>query len=260
MNFQKFTQAFRPRNSSLPFPSTPHSPDKGKKKGKRKKERSCLDSLSSSVQRACSPEHRRASQTCYCLNLPFTGSEQSLQEAEKNFGDPFPPSLPLEERREKKDHQRQPQSQSTEGKAEKPPATPTDKMKARTTSPTPPKVELMLMELIQQVKISFVNGINQTNHSTNQERPCTTTQQIKKELSICQSFYCLDLVSFPVLSQIKPQAPLLVCPSVNSFKFQPCDHTPPETQTLNDFSQRCWESQILLKKILFYRGKKSKRV
>ncbi|RIB13798.1 hypothetical protein C2G38_1896889, partial [Gigaspora rosea] len=22
------------------------------------------------------------------------------------------------------------------------------------------------------------------------------------------------------------------CPSVNSFKFQPCDHTPPGTQTL----------------------------
>ena len=26
------------------------------------------------------------------------------------------------------------------------------------------------------------------------------------------------------------------CPSVNSFKFQPCDHTPPGTQKLNDFS------------------------
>ncbi len=56
--------------------------------------------------------------------------------------------------------------------------------------------------------------------------------EIKKELSICQSLLCLDLVSFPVLSQIKPQAPLLVCPSVNSFKFQPCDHTPPRTQRL----------------------------
>jgi hypothetical protein len=37
-----------------------------------------------------------------------------------------------------------------------------------------------------------------------------TTQKIKKELSICQSLFCLDLVSFPVLSQIKPQAPRLV--------------------------------------------------
>lgn len=38
----------------------------------------------------------------------------------------------------------------------------------------------------------------------------TTTHIIKKELSICQSLMCLDLVSFPVLSQIKPQAPILV--------------------------------------------------
>ena len=35
---------------------------------------------------------------------------------------------------------------------------------------------------------------------------------IKKELSICQSSQCLDPVSFPVLSQTKPQAPLLVVP------------------------------------------------
>ena len=39
-----------------------------------------------------------------------------------------------------------------------------------------------------------------------------TTPRIKNELSICQSVLCLDLVSFPVLSQIKPQAPLLVVP------------------------------------------------
>ena len=38
-----------------------------------------------------------------------------------------------------------------------------------------------------KAKISLVIGINQTNHSTNQERPCTTVQRIKKELSICQS-------------------------------------------------------------------------
>src|SRR3978361_214910 len=59
--------------------------------------------------------------------------------------------------------------------------------------------------------------------------------QNQERSSICQSLLCLDLVSFPVLSQIKPQAPLLVCPSVNSFKFQPCDHTPPGTQTLTRF-------------------------
>ena len=58
-----------------------------------------------------------------------------------------------------------------------------------------------------------------------------------KTLLICRSFPPLALVSFPVLSQIKPQAPLLVCSSVNSFKFQPCDHTPPRAQTLYGFPQ-----------------------
>ena len=35
--------------------------------------------------------------------------------------------------------------------------------------------------------VSLVIGINQTNHSTNQERPCTTVRRIKKELSVCPS-------------------------------------------------------------------------
>ena len=34
------------------------------------------------------------------------------------------------------------------------------------------------------------------------------------------------------------------CPSVNSFKFQPCDHTPPRTQRLW-FLIRCWRSRIV---------------
>lgn len=37
-------------------------------------------------------------------------------------------------------------------------------------------------------------------------------------------------VSCPVLSRIEPQIPLFVCPSVNSFKFQSCGHTPPGTR------------------------------
>lgn len=60
--------------------------------------------------------------------------------------------------------------------------------------------------------ISSVDGINQTNHSTDQKRPCTTIQGIEKEHSICQSSPCPDLVKFPVLSQIKPHAPHLVVP------------------------------------------------
>jgi hypothetical protein len=47
-------------------------------------------------------------------------------------------------------------------------------------------------------------------HSVSNQILCVmvTTHKIKKELSICQSLLCLDLVSFPVLSQIKPQAPV----------------------------------------------------
>ena len=37
------------------------------------------------------------------------------------------------------------------------------------------------LTLIWQAEVSFVNEINQTNHS-NSERPCTTTQKIKKVL------------------------------------------------------------------------------
>ena len=42
-----------------------------------------------------------------------------------------------------------------------------------------------------------------------QERQYTTTLKTKEELSICESLPRLDLVSFPVLSQTKLQAPLL---------------------------------------------------
>ena len=81
--------------------------------------------------------------------------------------------------------------------------------------------------------------MNQTHHSTNTERPCTATHRIKKKLSICQCLLCLDLESVPVLSQIKKSRPhSWRRPSVNFFKFQPCDHTPPGTQRLR-FLIRC---------------------
>ncbi|KAG8155848.1 hypothetical protein JTE90_026300 [Oedothorax gibbosus] len=38
-------------------------------------------------------------------------------------------------------------------------------------------------------------------------------------------------VGFAALSQIEPQAPLLVVTSVNSFKFQLCNHTSPGTKS-----------------------------
>lgn len=53
---------------------------------------------------------------------------------------------------------------------------------------------------ISQDEVSFVNESNQTNNSTNSERPSTTNQKIKKALSVCQSVFCSDLVSVSVLS------------------------------------------------------------
>ena len=63
-----------------------------------------------------------------------------------------------------------------------------------------------------EADVSLVIGINQTNHSTNQERPCTTVHRIKKEPSVCPSQLRPDLVTFPALSQIKPHTPRLVVP------------------------------------------------
>jgi len=88
-------------------------------------------------------------------------------------------------------------------------------------------IEKSIFNLYLNAKVSFVISIKKTVQTTNQQRPCTTTQTIKKELSICQSFACPNLVSFHVLGRIKPQVPRLVYPSVNFFKFQSCDHTPP---------------------------------
>ena len=64
--------------------------------------------------------------------------------------------------------------------------------------------------------------------------------RIKKELSICQSLLCLDLVSLPVLNHNKPQAETWWCPSLNRFMFQACDHTPPRIQKLW-FHMRFWK-------------------
>ena len=63
-----------------------------------------------------------------------------------------------------------------------------------------------------EAEVSLVIGINQTNHSTNQERPCTTVRRIKKGLAACPSRQRPDPVTFPVLSQIKPHTPRLVVP------------------------------------------------
>ena len=49
---------------------------------------------------------------------------------------------------------------------------------------------------------------NQTNHSPTKSGHCPTNHRINKQQSICHSSLCLDLVIFPVLNRIKPQAPL----------------------------------------------------
>ena len=55
---------------------------------------------------------------------------------------------------------------------------------------------------------------------------------LNQEFSIYQSSQCLVLVMFPMLSSNKPQAPLLVVPFHQFFKFQLCNHTSPRTQKL----------------------------
>ena len=55
---------------------------------------------------------------------------------------------------------------------------------------------------------------------------------MKKEVSICHSLMCLDLVSFPVLSR---RLHSWRWPSVNRFTFQACDHASARTQNF-DFS------------------------
>ena len=71
-----------------------------------------------------------------------------------------------------------------------------------------------------------------TGQPTHHQRPCTTTNNILHALQAGSHNWHLVLVSFPVLIQIKPQAPPLVCPSVNSFKFQPCGRSSPRAHEL----------------------------
>jgi hypothetical protein len=74
-----------------------------------------------------------------------------------------------------------------------------------------PASELALVEAEELGASTEPPGLAaRTTESLLLRAPITAT--LSKELSICQSLLCLDLVSLPVLSQIKPQAPLLVVP------------------------------------------------
>ena len=54
----------------------------------------------------------------------------------------------------------------------------------------------------------------------------SSTERLKARQMICQSSPCPDLMSFPVLSQIKPQAPLLVVPFCQVSALQPYSRKP----------------------------------
>ena len=57
-------------------------------------------------------------------------------------------------------------------------------------------------------------------------------QDAKAENNFAGSVIENRYVSFPVLNQIKPQAPLLVAPLRHFSQVPACDHTPPRTQKL----------------------------
>ena len=80
------------------------------------------------------------------------------------------------------------------------------------------------LDIVQQAMVSSIDGINQTNHSTNKRRPCT-----KQDRSIKLSIFTVSGSGefFTVLCQITPQRLLLVEP----FR-QPCDHAPSRTRKL----------------------------
>ena len=66
-----------------------------------------------------------------------------------------------------------------------------------------------MIDIVQLAVVSSIDVVCQTIHSTNKQNGHAP---IKKEVSICPSFLCLDLVTFSVLCQIPPQTPLLVVP------------------------------------------------
>ena len=90
-------------------------------------------------------------------------------------------------------------------------------------------------------------------HTTNGHAP--PSKKSRKHYLNCQSFFCPTLVSCPALGQIDPQIPLLVCRSVNFFKFHSCKHTPPG-ESFKDFSNFYYSN--LIKNSLYTLKKKKK--
>lgn len=80
--------------------------------------------------------------------------------------------------------------------------------------------------------VSLVNAIRQTVYTTNSERPCTTAGPIAKALSSCRSVSPLGLVRLLCWVGLNRKLHVLWYPSVNTFKFQSCNHTPPRARSL----------------------------
>ncbi len=77
--------------------------------------------------------------------------------------------------------------------------------------------------------VSLVTGLNLTSHDTSFRQPCSTCtgytcwqSPVFRQDNPCMS----SLGKVLSVSLIKPHPPPLVWAPVNSFEFQPCDHTP----------------------------------
>ena len=138
-----------------------------------------------SMSRACSPGHLRASQTCYC-----------------SFSYGFEPPIPL--RRRPRTHllptkrltpvRDGPKTAGRNGESERLRRRRQNRMRALVNR----SESRSLSELTRQIAPRARNG----------HAPPPT--ESRKSRSVCQSSRCPGPVRFPVLSRIKPQAPLLV--------------------------------------------------
>ena len=138
-----------------------------------------------SMSRACSPGHLRASQTCYC-----------------SFSYGFKPPIPLRRRSRTHLPQTEPQPHAHDESEDRGTHGGTEQRRRRRHNRMRALVNRSesrsLSELTRQIAPRARNG----------HAPPPT--ESRKSRSVCQSSRCPGPVRFPVLSRIKPQAPLLV--------------------------------------------------
>ena len=141
--------------------------------------------LISSMSRACSPVHLRASQTCYC-----------------SFSYGFKPPIPLRRYIYPRTYSRHSACHETVGSKTENKSAGYEQFQRRSRNLMDTLVNRLesrsLSELTRQIAPRARNG----------HAPPPT--ESRKSRSVCQSSRCPGPVRFPVLSRIKPQAPLLV--------------------------------------------------